>query len=110
MVKCKKQQKQVIHIMGERIASLRRHFGLSQSALAHALGLSTSTIAMYEQGRREPPVSIIIALAATLGVTIDYLLTGQPPQSPSLPSEPDSNRPQSHLIATILSTALHIGM
>ena len=95
--------------MGERIAHLRRSIGLSQSALAQALGLSTSTIAMYEQGRREPPVSIIIALAATLGVTIDYLLAGQTPQSPTLPSGMDSNSPQPHLIATILCTAWHIG-
>ena len=93
--------------MGERIAQLRRMRGLSQAKLASALGLSTSTIAMYEQGRREPSVSIIITLASTLGVTIDYLLTGQPLQSPTLPSGMDTTRPQ--LIATVLATALHIG-
>ena len=57
--------------MGERIAQLRRSKGLSQAALAQALGLSTSAIAMYEQGRREPSVSTIIALADALDVTID---------------------------------------
>lgn len=61
--------------MGERIAQLRRMRGLSQAKLASALGLSTSTIAMYEQGRREPSVSILVALADTLGVTLDYLIT-----------------------------------
>ena len=86
--------------MGERIAQLRRNKGLSQAALAQALGLSTSTIAMYEQGRREPSVSIIIALADALGVTIDYLLTGQ---------SPATDNPQDNLIPTILATALHIG-
>lgn len=86
--------------MGERIAQLRRSKGLSQAALAQALGLSTSAIAMYEQGRREPSVSTIIALADALDVTIDYLLTGQP-------SATDS--PHDNLIPTILATALHIG-
>ena len=38
--------------MGERIAQLRRMHGLSQAKLACALGLSTGTIAMYEQGGR----------------------------------------------------------
>ena len=92
--------------MGERIAQLRRNKGLSQATLAQALGLSTSTIAMYEQGRREPSVSVIIALADALGVTIDYLLTGHPPQeSPFLPTTATA---RSHLIATLLSTAVHL--
>ena len=86
--------------MGERIAQLRRNKGLSQATLAQALSLSTSTIAMYEQGRREPSVSTIIALADTLGVTIDYLLIGQPPATII---------PHDSLIPTILATALHIG-
>lgn len=93
--------------MGKRIAQLRRRRGLSQANLAKALGISTSAIAMYEQGRREPSVSIIIALAATLDVTIDYLLTGQPPAKPSLDPGIDNNHSQ--LIATILVTAWHIG-
>ena len=87
--------------MGERIAQLRRKCGLSQTKLAQALGLRTSTVAMYEQGRREPSVTIIIALARTLGVTIDYLLTGQSPQAPTIDN--------AHLITTILCTAWHIG-
>lgn len=93
--------------MGERIAQLRQRKGLSQAKLATAVGLSASAIAMYEQGRREPSVSIIIALADVLGVTIDYLLTGQSPQSPSLSAGTDSDR--AHLIATVLSTAWYIG-
>ena len=89
--------------MGERIAQLRRRQGLSQAKLACALGLSTSTIAMYEQGRREPSVSVLIALADALGVTIDYLLTGHPPQSPPI------DNTHAHLVATILHTAWYMG-
>ena len=93
--------------MGERIAQLRRKRGLSQTKLAQALGLRTSTVAMYEQGRREPSVTIIIALARTLGVTIDYLLTGQSPHQSTLIPVSDSAPPR--LVATILATAWHIG-
>ena len=89
--------------MGERIAHLRRNKGWSQAKLAKILGLSTSTIAMYEQGRREPPISVIITLAGTLGVTLDYLLTGHLPQSPKI------DNAHAHLIAIILHTAWHIG-
>ena len=93
--------------MGDRIAELRHKYGLSQAELARSLGLSVSAIAMYEQGRREPSVSILIALAAALGVTIDYLLTGQPPQQSTLvPGLVDA---PPRLVATLLCTAWHIG-
>ena len=93
--------------MGERIAQLRQKMGLSQTALAKALGLSASTIAMYEQGRREPSVSIIIALAHALGVTIDFLLTGQPPQQ-TIPI-PKVDNTASRQVLTLLTAAWHIG-
>ena len=62
--------------MGNRIAWLRHKKGLTQAALGRKLGLSASTIGMYEQGRREPSISILIALAREFDVTTDYLLTG----------------------------------
>lgn len=64
-------------MLGKRIADLRRKRGLNQSELAKKLGLSASSIGMYEQGRREPSISTVVALAEQLGVTTDYLLTGQ---------------------------------
>ena len=64
--------------MGARIAALRRGANLSQGELARRLQVSASAIGMYEQGRREPSGEILVALARTFGVTVDYLLTGQP--------------------------------
>ena len=49
--------------MGNRIAWLRHKKGLTQAALGEKLGLSASAIGMYEQGRREPSISILISLA-----------------------------------------------
>lgn len=64
--------------MGERIARLRQSAGMSQAELAQRINISSSALGMYEQGRREPPGDILIALARELGVTTDYLLTGIP--------------------------------
>ena len=64
--------------MGERIAKLRQSAGMSQAELARRINISSSALGMYEQGRRDPPGDILIALAKELGVTTDYLLTGIP--------------------------------
>ena len=65
-------------MLGPRIASLRQTYGLSQAELAKRLHISTSAIGMYEQGRREPSVDTLIALAREFGVSLDYLLSGRP--------------------------------
>ena len=64
-------------MLGARIALLRRNRSMSQSDLARALGISASAVGMYEQGRREPPLDIIIRLAELFGVSTDYLLRGE---------------------------------
>lgn len=65
-------------MLGTRIASLRQGKGLSQAELARRLHISASAVGMYEQGRREPSVEILIALSQELGVSLDYLLSGRP--------------------------------
>lgn len=64
-------------MLGPRIAALRRNAGLSQSELAQKLKISPSAVGMYEQGRREPSVDTLAALAKVFGVSIDYLVTGK---------------------------------
>ena len=65
-------------MLGTRIASLRQTHGLSQAQLAQKLHISTSTVGMYEQGRREPSVDTLISLSQLFGVSLDYLLSGRP--------------------------------
>ena len=65
-------------MLGTRIASLRQGLGMSQAELAERLHISTSTVGMYEQGRREPSVDTLIAISQEFGVSLDYLLSGQP--------------------------------
>lgn len=65
-------------MLGTRIASLRQNYGLSQAELAQKLHISTSTVGMYEQGRREPSVDTLILLSQIFDVSLDYLLSGRP--------------------------------
>ncbi len=65
-------------MLGPRIAALRRSAGISQSELAKMLKISPSAVGMYEQGRREPALDILVAMAKIFGVTIDFLVTGKP--------------------------------
>ena len=64
-------------MLGPRIAALRRSAKLSQAELAQLLKISPSAVGMYEQGRREPSVSLLVELSRLFGVSVDYLLTGQ---------------------------------
>ena len=64
-------------MLGMRIAVLRRSAGLSQRRLASALKISPSAVGMYEQGRRVPPMPLLVRMARLFGVSTDFLLTGE---------------------------------
>ena len=59
-----------------RIIMLRKELGLTQAQLAKKLHISTSAVGMYEQGRRQPNIEMLVALANTFDVSLDYLITG----------------------------------
>lgn len=65
-------------MLGQRIAALRRHLGMSQAELAQRIGVSPSAVGMYEQDRREPSLAAMVIIGKALGVSVDYLLTGEP--------------------------------
>lgn len=65
-------------MLGMRIALLRAEKRWSQAELARRIGVSSSAIGMYEQGRREPSLCLLVLLSQELGVTTDYLLIGKP--------------------------------
>ena len=65
-------------MLGARIAALRRAAGMSQSQLAQELKISASAVGMYEQGRRQPSVELLAAMAEIFSVSIDFLVTGKP--------------------------------
>ena len=60
-------------IFCEKLKELRKEKGLSQARLAAILGVSPTTYAGYEQGYREPPLSLIKAMSDFFECSIDYL-------------------------------------
>lgn len=56
------------------LSDLRKNRNLSQRALSDTLGLSHSTIGMYESGQREPNFETLKKIASFFNVSIDYLL------------------------------------
>lgn len=60
-------------IYSERIKTLRTARNVSQSDLANILGVSRSTVGMYETGKREPDLATLDAIADFFNVDMDYL-------------------------------------
>ena len=63
-------------MLAKQIKSLRINAGMSQLQLAKKLNIGPSAVGMYEQGRRTPSVDMIILIARTFGVSLDYLIMG----------------------------------
>ena len=58
----------------ERLATLRKERGLTQQALADAVGLAVLQIRRYEGGTSQPTLDVIRRLAIALGVSADRLV------------------------------------
>lgn len=58
----------------ERLKLLRNDAGLSQQEFAKRMGVSKSSINMYERGEREPGLETLEAIADYFNVDMDYLL------------------------------------
>ncbi|MFL9951684.1 helix-turn-helix transcriptional regulator [Paraburkholderia agricolaris] len=57
-----------------RLATLRKQKGLTQQALADAIGLHITQIKRYEAGTSQPSLEAIKKIARTLRVTTDSLI------------------------------------
>lgn len=62
--------------MGKRIMDRRKKFGLTQEALAEKSELTTQFVSYAESGKRGMRPENLMKIAAALGVSTDYLLTG----------------------------------
>lgn len=63
-------------VIGERLAAARALNGWGQMDFAReGMGAANSTqVSLYESGKRLPPLPVLIEVARTLGVSIDYLV------------------------------------
>ena len=63
----------------ERLIKTRKEKGMTQAELAKRLGVSRSTVAMWETDGSQPDNEMLIKIANALGVSIDYLLGRETP-------------------------------
>jgi HTH-type transcriptional regulator, cell division transcriptional repressor len=63
--------------LGDRIAAAREAAGLSQAALATRLGVRAKTLDGWEKDSTEPRANRVQMLAAMLGVSLRWLLSGE---------------------------------
>lgn len=71
------------------LKDLRTKKGLSQAAVARAMGISRQNYAYYETNQRDPDTAMVKALAEFFGVSTDYILGRSEPENKRLLNDPD---------------------
>ena len=66
-----------------RLKELRKQKGITQDKLSRILGVSRTTISMWEIGSNEPDNETLIQLAKLFNVTVDYLVENEPQELPT---------------------------
>ena len=64
------------YLTGDTAKTLREQRGLTQRALADAVGVTDKAVSKWESGRGLPDISLVEPLSAALGVSVAELLTG----------------------------------
>ena len=62
---------------GARIQKLRKLHGLTQEQLAEKLNISVNYLGKLETGNYGGSIDLLIEVAETFGVTLDYLILGK---------------------------------
>ena len=62
-------------MFAKKLKELRKRRNYTQQQLAEKLGISTSAVGMYEQGRREPDSELLKRIAESFSVSVDELLS-----------------------------------
>ena len=60
--------------IGTRIRNLRKAMGMTQNELASKVGVSTSSIGMYERGERSVDIEMLVKIGRVFSVSTDSLL------------------------------------
>ena len=62
-------------MISNKLKTLREEAGLTQTELAQQLQIGVSTLRLYENGQRTPPLDVIVKICRFFSVTSDYLLS-----------------------------------
>ena len=63
----------MLKILSERLVKCRKEAGLTQAQIAIYADITEKAYQNYEAMRREPKLEILVRVADTLGVSLDYL-------------------------------------
>lgn len=76
-------------LIGNRIREARERVGLSMEKAAELSGISRSTFAEVERGKRLPRLGTLCIISAALGMSADWLLglTDDPRTPPRAPAD-----------------------
>src|SRR6478609_10247812 len=74
-----RENMQDLSYVGRRIRYFRGVAGLTLAELGEAVGVVPSQLSLIENGRREPRLALLSAIAARLGVTVADLIEPTPP-------------------------------
>lgn len=85
---------------------LRERNKWSQVDLAKRLGVSQSTLGMWEAGRNKPTYTTLIRIANEFGVSVDALTGGHSNYAPCAPTFPEANLLASESAAYGIRTTL----
>ena len=66
----------------DRLAAVRKQRGLTQQALADAVGVHLTQVGRYEAGSSLPHFEVLRKLVIALGVSADYLLFEERDRNP----------------------------
>lgn len=69
--------------LNEKIIYCRKKAGYSQETLAEKLSVSRQAVSKWETGESQPELSKLAALATLFGVTADWLISEEEPESES---------------------------
>ncbi|WP_423230979.1 helix-turn-helix domain-containing protein, partial [Clostridium botulinum] len=64
----------IILVFKDRLKGLREDRDLTQDQIANILKITRSAVANYENGIREPDISLLVKIADYFNISLDYLL------------------------------------
>jgi transcriptional regulator with XRE-family HTH domain len=92
-------------IVSENLTALRKGKHLTQQELADKIGYSDKSISKWELGKAVPTVDILKDLADFYGVTVDFLITPQSPETrEKVTKGTDRNRNNKIVIVAMVAT------
>lgn len=88
--------------MGEKISSLRKEKGMTQSDLADKMNVTDKAVSKWERDLSCPDVNSIQKLADVLGTTVEELLNAQ--------SKPKNNKIDDMINTILMAVSLAMGI